>query len=360
MDIYSKLVENWSVAEYIQTRSRLRDSQGLVMPNAFTSIATFSEAIARTVEKYQVDSGDMFASIGMPREPYRDPDSRIPIVQMSQIWAEAERLTGNPCLGFEVGMGLQPTNFHAVGYAWLGSASIREALERLVRYQRLLSTAADMTFENKDTSAEFHFHSKQLDQFGVDAALCAVVQVCRGISHEEFSPLSVSMTRPAPVCEREVAQFLNCTVEYQAHGNVLTFSSESIDAPLPRNNPAMVQASEELAQQYIARMDKNDIVTRARVLLIGQLPNGEPSRKLLAERLHMSERTLARRLSENDYTFTSLVDEIRQHLARDYLRQSRFSVTDVAFLLGFSDQSNFARAFKRWTDLSPTEFRLAK
>jgi AraC-like DNA-binding protein len=106
-------------------------------------------------------------------------------------------------------------------------------------------------------------------------------------------------------------------------------------------------------------MDKNDIVTRARVLLIGQLPNGEPSRKTLADTLHLSERTLARRLSAGGYTFTSLVDEIRSHLAKDYLRQSRFSVTDVAFLLGFSDQSNFARAFKRWTDLSPTEFRLA-
>ena len=75
--------------------------------------------------------------------------------------------------------------------------------------------------------------------------------------------------------------------------------------------------------------------------------------------LHMSERTLARRLAERDYTFTSLVDEIRNQLARDYLRQPRFSVTDIAFLLGFSDQSNFARAFKRWTSLSPTEFRLA-
>ena len=330
------------------------------MPNAFTSIATFSEAIARTLEKYQIDSGDLFAAIGMDREPYRDPDSRISITNMTQLWAEAERRTHNPCFGFEVGMSLLPTNFHTVGYAWLGSATIREALARLVRYQRLLSTAAEMSMEDKGATAEFKLHSKEAPQMGLDAAICANVQICRGISHEDFAPLSVAMTRSAPVCEREVAEFLRCGVEYDAPENVLSFSAESIDEPLPRNNPAMVQASEELAQQYIARMDKNDVVTRARVLLIGQLPNGEPSRKMLADSLHMSERTLARRLSESDYTFSNLVDEIRQHLARDYLRQSRFSVTDVAFPLGFSDQSNFARAFKRWTDLSPTEFRLAR
>jgi len=330
------------------------------MPNAFTSIATFSEAIARTLEKYQIDSGDLFTAIGLAREPYRDPDSRIPIDKMAQLWLEAERKTHNPCFGFEVGMSLLPANFHTVGYAWLGSATIREALVRLVRYQRLLSTAADMSFEDKGATAEFLLHSKEVPQMGMDSAICAIVQICRGISHDEFAPLLVSMTRSAPVCEREVAEFLKCDVEYDAQENVLVFTAESIDEPLPRNNPAMVQASEELAQQYIARMDKNDIVTRARVLLIGQLPNGEPSRKVLADALHMSERTLARRLSESDYSFTSLVDEIRQHLARDYLRQSRFSVTDVAFLLGFSDQSNFARAFKRWTDQSPTVFRLAR
>lgn len=333
------------------------------MAHAFTSIATFSEAIARTIEKYQIDSGDVFASVGLDREPYRDPDSRIPVASMAQIWNEAARLTGNPCFGFEVGMGLEPTNFHAVGYAWLGSVTIREALERLIRYQRLLSTAVEMSFEDHGFYAEYHVYPNHSDitiQFGVDAALCAIVRICRGVSHEEFRPTLITMTRAEPPCQRELAEFFGCEVVYGAEQNTIRFSSESIDEPLPRNNPAMVQASEEIAQAYIARMDKDDIVTRARTMLIGQLPNGEPSRKALAEGLHLSERTLARRLSERGYTFTSLVDEIRSHLAKDYLRQSRYSVTDVAFLLGFSDQSNFARAFKRWTDKSPTEFRLSQ
>ena len=90
------------------------------MPHSFTSIATFTEAIARVLAKYQVDSGDLFEHVGLSREPFRDPDARVKLVDMNKIWAEAERRTKNPCIGFEVGMGLHATNFHAVGYAWLG------------------------------------------------------------------------------------------------------------------------------------------------------------------------------------------------------------------------------------------------
>ena len=329
------------------------------MPHSFTSIATFTEAIARTLEKYQVDSGDLFEKAGLPREPFRDPDSRVKMSSMIRVWDEAEQRTNNPCIGFEVGMGLRAANFHAVGFALLSSATIREALKRVVRYQKLLSTAADMAFEEDETGGTFVLDGHEMAMRGVDAALCAIVQLCRDISYEEFAPNAVSMVREEPPCARQVATFLKCPVKYSAERNVLQFTNETLDELLPRNNPALVQASEEIAQQYIARMDNSDVVSKARLLLIGQLPDGEPSRKALAQSLHMSERTLARRLADSDYTFTSLVDEIRNNLARDYLRQSRFSVTDVAFLLGFSDQSNFARAFKRWTGHSPSEFRLA-
>ena len=329
------------------------------MPHTFTSIATLTEAIARTLEKYQVDAGDVFERLELPREPYRDPDDRLPNSKMKEIWDEGVRLTGDPCFGFRVGMEFHVTNYHAVGYAWLGSATIREALERFVRYQKLISTAVDLALESQDHSLDLAIRGTELAREAVDAASCATVQVCRDVFGEHFAPIAVHMMRETPPCAADVRRFFGCEVHYGAADNLIRFSTAAVDERLPRSNPALVQASEGVARDYIARMNNNDVVTKARVLLIGQLPDGEPSRKRLAEALHMSQRTLARRLSEQDYTFTSLVDEIRDNLARDYLRQSRFSITDVAFLLGFSDQSNFARAFKRWTGQSPTEFRLA-
>lgn len=329
------------------------------MPKPLTSIASLTEAIARTMEGYQVDSGDVFERLGLQREPYRDPDARLPNDIMKQVWDEAERLTGDPCFGFRVGMSFHVTNYHAVGYAWLSSASLRDALERLVRYQKLISTAVDLALESHDSELHYVIRGPDMPPQAADAACCAAVQVCRDVASREFAPIRVEMARRCPPCSLELQQFFGCEVTYDAPDTRLHLSATSVNEPLPRNNPALAQASEEIARDYIMRMDHNDVVTKARVLLIGQLPDGEPARSRLAQSLNMSERTLARRLADHDYTFTSLVDEIRHELAGEYLRQTRFSVTDVAFLLGFSDQSNFARAFKRWTDQTPSEFRLA-
>jgi AraC-like DNA-binding protein len=278
---------------------------------------------------------------------------------MKQVWNEAERLTRDPCFGFRVGMSFHVTNYHAVGYAWLGSATLREALERLVRHQKLISTAVDLALESHESEVHYVIRGPHMPPQAADAASCAAVQVCRDVGRDDFAPLGVQLARPEPPCASELRRFFGCEVIYDASDTRLHLRAAAVDEPLPRNNPALVQASEGVARDYIQRMDHNDVVTKARIILVGQLPDGEPTRRRLAESLHMSERTLARRLAEHDYTFTSLVDEIRNELSRDYLRQPRFSITDVAFLLGFSDQSNFARAFKRWTGQSPTEFRLA-
>ena len=327
------------------------------MSRSFTSIATLTEVIARTLESYQIDTRKMFESMDLPPEPYKNPDGRISKENMEQIWVEAERLTQNPCIGFEVGWNFHTTNIHAVGYSWLASSTLREAMERLVRYQRLISTAAEMDVAESSEGFLLQIDPSPGIDLGDDAAFTAVIQMCRDLTHPEFQARSIHMMRPEPPCARSLADYFQCPVEYEADLDKIVFSVASVDEQLDRHNPALAQASEEVAREYLANMDKRDVVARARVTIIDQLPDGEPSRREVASELAMSERTLARRLSDRDYTFSSLVDEVRGQLAKEYLRQSRFSVTDVAFLLGFSDQSNFARAFKRWTDESPSEFR---
>lgn len=327
------------------------------MSRSFTSIATITEVIARTLESYQIDSREAFESVGLPAEPYRNPDARVSKAALEELWEVGERLTGNPCIGFEIGLNFHATNIHAVGYAWLASSTLREALERLVRYQRLISTAAEMDLVEDSNGVHLQIDPSPGIDLGDDASFTAVITMCRDMTHAEFRAKSIHMMRPEPPCHRKLAEFFQCPVEYNANLDKITFTAESVDEPVTRPNPALAQASEEVAREYLANMDKKDVVARARVAIIDHLPDGEPSRREVASELAMSERTLARRLSDRDYTFSGLVDEVRGQLAKEYLRQSRFSVTDVAFLLGFSDQSNFARAFKRWTDESPTDFR---
>ncbi len=117
-----------------------------------TTLAVGHEATSRVLRDYQVDPAQVFRAAGINPEPYRDPDSRLRAPAIRKLWEQCVKLTNNPCFGFEVGMATHPANLHAVGYAWLASRNVREALHRLVRYHRLLSSAMKVSIE--ETEAE--------------------------------------------------------------------------------------------------------------------------------------------------------------------------------------------------------------
>lgn len=325
---------------------------------SLTSLALGLEAMARVLEKYQVNSGAVFTAAGLDSEPYRDADARVPVAKNARIWSECVRLTGNPCIGFEVGQAITAANLHAVGYAWLASRTLEEALVRLARHQSMVSTAAHMKVERTADELRLVIDvDERTPQEGVDTFIAAVVTICRQAAHEDFHPLRVEMTRPRPPCAQQLAKYFGCPISYGVAANTLPFRISQARELLPRQNPALARASDKVADRYIADMAHHDVLSRARVGLIGLLASGAPTRGALAEDLHISERTLARRLRESDATFRDLLDETRRELALGYIRQRRYSVADITYLLGFSDQSNFARSFKRWTGQSPVAYR---
>ena len=331
------------------------------MIECMTSLAVGHEATSRVLAKYQLDSAEVFRAAGIDPEPYRDPDSRLQLSAVRKLWAQCERLTKNPCFAFEAGMAALPANFHALGYAWLASRNVREALERLVRYHRLVSTAIDVRLETREAELELRIESAPgWPHESIDAATTAVVSMCRDITYEEFKPLWVEMSRPQPTCSKQLARFFACPVHYSAERTCIVFRRDQAEKFLPRQNPALARANDEVALRYIAQMDRHDVLSRAKLALIDMLSNGEPTRAALAHRLHMSERTLGRRLSDRGVSFRALLDSVRKELALGYIDEPRHAVTDVAYMLGFSDQSNFARSFRRWTGHTPSQYRAEK
>ena len=192
-----------------------------------------------------------------------------------------------------------------------------------------------------------------------DCAFAAIVQLCRDASDSSFAPRSIHMIRdkPPPSCELSVAEYFRCPIHYNALENRIVFPAAALDAPLGRPNPTLAQAADHIAQAYVDSLDKTDLVDRARAVITEELPGGEPNSKAVASALAVSDRALAQRLNAQGSSVEKLVEECRRLLARKYLRQTGFSIVDVTFLLGFKDQSDFSRAFKRWSDQTPAEFR---
>jgi AraC-like DNA-binding protein len=119
-------------------------------------------------------------------------------------------------------------------------------------------------------------------------------------------------------------------------------------------------ASDQLMADYLARLDRDDVIAQVRRKLLACFPAGVPTQATVARALGMSSRTLHRRLADAATSFEKLLDDTRRELAVEYLRRSDYSVGEVAYLLGFAETSSFNRAFRRWTGRSPSEFRQPK
>jgi AraC-like DNA-binding protein len=111
--------------------------------------------------------------------------------------------------------------------------------------------------------------------------------------------------------------------------------------------------------EYLAQLDQDHIIQKVKAVIIDQLPSGNVTDETVARELYMSSRKLQRQLRNDGTTFTTLLTEIRQDLAQRYLREQHISLTEIAFLLGFSESSAFSRAFKRWMGVTPSEYRKA-
>jgi AraC-like DNA-binding protein len=138
---------------------------------------------------------------------------------------------------------------------------------------------------------------------------------------------------------------------------LLVFSKTDLEQPLAGACAELAQLNDNLATNYIARLDKSDVATTVRQKIIEYLPNGDCTRDKVASAMCISPTTLQFKLSQCDTNFNELLDMTRKELASSYVQQSSLSITEITFLLGFSDTSNFTRAFKRWEGVSPTDYR---
>ena len=137
-------------------------------------------------------------------------------------------------------------------------------------------------------------------------------------------------------------------------------SQSLMDVPLPGASPDMAQYNDQIVMDYLEQMDRQDIVNRVRRYIIADLASGTLSKQAVADKMHMSPRNLQLKLAAEDTTFQDILDSTRQSLATGYMEQSHLAITEIAYLLGFSDASNFTRAFRRWYGVSPRNYRIER
>ena len=181
--------------------------------------------------------------------------------------------------------------------------------------------------------------------------------MCCVNAETRICPVKASLRRPQPANPQVWNYFYGCTVKFAAAENSFTLSPADVDRVLPTSNRPLAGVLDGMLTEQLAKLTKDDVVSRCKAQFLEQLASGEPSAEDIAQRLNMSSRTLQRKLAEANTTYLKLVDDCRRDLALRYISDPDKSITDITFLLGFSGQSAFSRAFRRWTGVSPSEYR---
>lgn len=331
------------------------------MSEELTTITTWAASIAEALERRGLAPQPLFDRAGLDYAQLRDIDARYPVSGMTALWRLAAEATACPHFGLEVASQLQPGALHALGSALVASTSLADSFARLDRYSRIVSNAGRWIVDEGGDPVvarlEVVDQGRIVADEAVDAFVAAAVRIGRLMTADRYRPNEVRLRRARPAQEAPYLRHLGCPVRFGAEDNGLLIDAASWREPLRGANPAVAQATEQVVAEYLARMERAQLTHRARQELLRQLPAGEPSLRDLARALHMSERSLQRKLSGEGISYKILLDDSRRDLARSYLEQSRHSLTEIAFLLGFSDQSNFNRAFRRWTGRAPSAYR---
>jgi AraC-like DNA-binding protein len=324
-----------------------------------TTIGGYVQAIAKALEYSGVDSARVFRAAAVSPPMANDPMLRVPVADISKLYRTCVEVTNNPYFGLTVARFIHISNLHALGFALAASDTLMEFCLRIERYFRVVSESAKVTIRQADGQVMLSAdHLTEVSGETEDAFLGFVVIAMRQSSNVAFNPLAVEFRHAAP---RDGAgpyeALFRAPIHFDRPQSRLVFAEADLQRKLAGACPELAQINDNIAVKYLARLDRNDVISLAKQKIVEQLANGECTRELIAKSMGMSATALQFKLSKRDTSFHELLDGTRQEMACSYLQQSALPVTEIAFLLGFNDTSNFARAFKRWTGMSPTDFR---
>ena len=325
-----------------------------------TTSSAWVAGIADALESQHLDVRALFAELGMDHAALGSADARFPTEKVSELWRLAAERSGNAAIG------LTPrkahfASFEVLGYAMMSSENLLAGLEHLARYLRVVTEAAIVRIEHGDHGSTLRFEliggELPVPAQRYEFDLLVFLGFCGWVSGRDLRPQEVELAQPAPVDIGPYHDAFQCPLRFGAPEYCVRFARADLLRPLPAANSTLAELHARLLGEGLDRMGDARTSHRVRDLILQRLSNGEPKRGDIAKALFMSERTLQRRLQDEGTSFHEVLDGTRRELAQRHLRQRQVSLGQLAYLLGFADQSAFQRACKRWFDTSPRQYR---
>ena len=307
---------------------------------------------------------------GMSRSDFMDLPTPIDAIDHLQVISADEFLALHELLAVKLGRGYPVRvgqkmiieDYGVLGLSWRTCSRVGEIFERSERYFKLLSNTFMWQIENNGTLSRVKLN-RDAHRWGMElsteASLSATVVVLQAMTEQNIMPTQVSFKHSAPEDLSDHHKAFRCPILFNQSEYSITYKTDDLNLRTAKAdssiNSYLVKQVEETTKGI--KIPGNSFVRDVENLIKDGLPTGIPSIQSISELLAMSNRTLTRRLSEAGVTYRDLIKKAQEKIAKEMLRDDSNSIGDIAFLTGFSEQSAFNRAFKKWTDQTPLEFR---
>ncbi len=288
-------------------------------------------------------------------------NARMPFVDWWNALEVISRLYGKPYIGLEVGTYIQPNHCGILGYLSLSCEYLAEALQRFERFQRLLyeGNAASTRTEGGVITFSWPFdHGYSTRESDETLISCLVSYVNMLVGKDSLRPAKVGFVHSKPENLGPYSKLLGCDVEFGCRNTYIAFPLSMLSLKIEKADPALRALLDQQAGALLDVLPNGDLFEQEFYkYVLRAMQDGKPTMDEVARYMKISSRTLHRRLEERQLVFKQLLKKTRQQLAQQYLKEGRLTLSEIALLLGYSEQSAFTRAFKAWLDETPLQFQ---
>ncbi|MEM6577643.1 MAG: AraC family transcriptional regulator [Pseudomonadota bacterium] len=309
-----------------------------------------------------IDARATLASVGLDMDAPWDPKHMLDeddYYSMIELMGEQMDITALPLI---VGEAMRPDEYGALGLAWKAAPNLLGSFTRVARYWRLWTSFTQYELTETEHGMLFIENRAGLRRLGmrlsIEADLASGVSLSRQVSPKPFAPLAVYFQHNAPKTTEQHEEYFGCPVHFGADKDAMLLSPDSLVEPNMLGDEGITRFLVSHLDQELAQIDDApQLQTQTKGEIARALSEGLPRMADVARGLGLSARSFHRRLSEQGLSFQTLTEETRREIAIGMLREKTYALSEIAFLTGYSEQSAFNRAFKRWTGETPAAYR---
>lgn len=312
------------------------------------------------LQRAGVDVKAICVDAGIGHERLVDPDTRVPSADLERLWDAARRRSADRDLGLHAGEQSGPSITTPLSHLLLASRDLLDAVEHAVELQRVVTSAPSLSLEEVRDGWGITLASPPFEpataRHAVEFTLVVLAGFAAFLTPGEFRPVRVEFRHPFPGDASEHERLFGCPVSFGRSRNQLIVATETMRRPSPHYSAEMARQLEEWVAHSVQQLDDPSMTHQTRALIRSSLRSGDFEIDAIATRLHLSRRTLQRRLEEEGTSFSSVLDDTRRSLCLELVGAGE-PLETVADRAGFGTKRALLRAFKRWTGNTPSEYR---